>query len=37
MLDEMVSDRLPFAQINEGFALLGAGHATRFVADMEES
>lgn len=34
-LDEMVSDRLPFDQINEGFALLGAGRATRVVVDME--
>jgi Zn-dependent alcohol dehydrogenase len=31
----MVSDRLPFDQINEGFAVLGAGRATRVVVDME--
>jgi S-(hydroxymethyl)glutathione dehydrogenase/alcohol dehydrogenase len=37
LLDEMVSDRLPFERINEGFALLGAGRATRVVVDMEES
>lgn len=36
-LDEMVSHRLPFDQINEGFALLGAGRATRVVVDMGES
>lgn len=36
LLDEMVSDRLPFAQINQGFALLAAGRATRVVVDMEE-
>jgi S-(hydroxymethyl)glutathione dehydrogenase/alcohol dehydrogenase len=37
LLDEMVSDRLPFDRINEGFALLGAGHATRVVVDMDGS
>ncbi len=37
MLDEMVSDRLPFAQINEGFARLSSGHVTRVVVDMEEN
>lgn len=35
LLDEMVSDRLPFSQINDGFALLGAGLATRVVVDMD--
>jgi S-(hydroxymethyl)glutathione dehydrogenase / alcohol dehydrogenase len=35
LLDEMVSDRLPFRQINEGFARLGAGHATRVVVDLD--
>ncbi|MCW2757892.1 MAG: alcohol dehydrogenase [Nocardioidaceae bacterium] len=37
LLDEMVTDRLPFNQINEGFALLAAGRATRVVVDMEGS
>jgi Zn-dependent alcohol dehydrogenase len=34
MLDEMITHRVPFAEINEGLAVLRSGQALRVVMDM---
>jgi S-(hydroxymethyl)glutathione dehydrogenase / alcohol dehydrogenase len=36
MLDEMITHRISFAEINEGFALLQSGQALRVVMDMPQ-
>ncbi len=35
MLDEMISARIPFEDINDGFAMMRAGGVTRVVAELE--